>query len=198
MTERLRSNGNSVQWNIEQYNDDLRFFTESTSDTGGVVRVWIDQDGRLGLGATPDDALDVVGDIDATGCVQTDDTGSIWGTCISDRRLKTNIKTIADNALGIITALNPVRFDWNAQAKEIYGEEGENIGFIAQELETILPHLVVDDTDTGYKKVKYTQEINMLLIKAVKEQQAVIEKQEKRLTNQNDRLEVLEKILSNN
>ena len=163
LTERLRSNGNSVQWNIEQYNDDLRFFTESTSDTGGVVRVWIDQDGRLGLGATPDDALDVVGDIDATGCVQTDDTGSIWGTCISDRRLKTNIKTIADNALGIITALNPVRFDWNAQAKEIYGEEGENIGFIAQELETNSTCTIKKEVISQEKTKKWKKRLKLKL-----------------------------------
>ena len=49
------------------------------------------------------------------------------------------------------------------------------------ELETVLPHLVVEDEKTGYKKVKYTQEINMLLIKAVKEQQEIIEAQEERL-----------------
>jgi len=39
----------------------------------------------------PNDALDVVGDIDATGYVQTDDTGTIGGTCVSDARLKHNI-----------------------------------------------------------------------------------------------------------
>tara|TARA_Y100000385_G_scaffold113584_1_gene117869 strand:+ start:1471 stop:2148 length:678 start_codon:yes stop_codon:yes gene_type:complete len=55
-------------------------------------------------------------------------------TIPSDIRLKKNIKEIT-NGLEIINKLRPVSFKWKKNNKE-------SIGFIAQEIELILPHFV--------------------------------------------------------
>ena len=62
----------------------------------------------------------------------------------SDIGLKENIKTI-DSGLSIINKLNPVTFDWKNKKK------GSNSGFIAQEVEKLLPNDVEgEDFNTDY------------------------------------------------
>jgi uncharacterized protein YlxW (UPF0749 family) len=52
-------------------------------------------------------------------------------------------------------------------------ENSRQIGFIAQEVEAVLPDLVSTDTE-GYKSVKYAN-VTAVLVEAVKEQQTQIE-----------------------
>ena len=52
------------------------------------------------------------------------------------------------------------------------GTENQEIGVIAQEVEEIVPEVVIDATD-GYKAVKYQNMVG-LLIEAIKEQQEQI------------------------
>ena len=59
------------------------------------------------------------------------------------------------------------------EEKTIHGNKGEDIGVIAQEIEAVLPELVVT-RDNGYKAVKY-EKIVALLIEAIKEQQGEID-----------------------
>ena len=59
------------------------------------------------------------------------------------------------------------------QRKTIHGNEGKDIGVIAQEIERVLPE-VVTTRDTGFKAVKY-EKIVALLIEAIKEQQIQID-----------------------
>ena len=62
----------------------------------------------------------------------------------SDVGLKENIKTI-DSGLSIVNKLNPVTFDWKNKKK------GSNSGFIAQEVEKLLPNDVEgEDFNTDY------------------------------------------------
>jgi len=65
---------------------------------------------------------------------------------LSDQRKKTNIKSINDST-NIINALNPVEFNW-------IESENKSSGFIAQEIEEILPHLVSTSKD-GTKSLNY-------------------------------------------
>ena len=55
----------------------------------------------------------------------------------------------------------------------IHGNEGHDVGVLAQELEKVLPE-VVTTRDNGYKAVKY-EKIIPLLVEAIKELQAEVQ-----------------------
>ena len=59
------------------------------------------------------------------------------------------------------------------QKKKLHGNEGHDVGVIAQEVEKVLPE-VVQTRKSGYKAVKYEKMIP-LLIQSIKEQQEQIE-----------------------
>lgn len=90
-------------------------------------------------------------------------TGNI--TAYSDSRLKKDVKTI-EGALDKTKALRGVEFTRIA-------DDAKSIGVIAQELEAVLPELVLTD-DEGMKSVNYAQ-ITGLLIEAVKELSAKVD-----------------------
>ena len=94
----------------------------------------------------------------------------------SDKRLKENIKPL-DSALDKLMKISGVEFDWKKltekEKETIHGNEGHDVGVIAQEIEEVLPE-VVQTRDNGYKAVKY-EKIVPLLIEAIKEQQQQIE-----------------------
>ena len=89
----------------------------------------------------------------------------------SDARLKENIKPInGDLAL----SLNPVTYTWNKAGKDKGGNNLLQYGFIAQEVEKIMPDAVYTDKD-GYKSVNYIEVIPVLAQK-IKDQDQVIKK----------------------
>jgi len=94
----------------------------------------------------------------------------------SDRRLKTNIKSLS-GALEKVKSMRGVSFDW----KDTSVLQQKQIGVIAQEVESLYPTMVSIDKETGYKSVDYNA-IGPILIEAVKEQQKIIEKLESRLS----------------
>lgn len=72
-------------------------------------------------------------------------------SCSSDETLKTNIESIEDSSLDIIRDLRPVTYNWLTQPNQ------DTIpGFIAQEVETLLPKLVNTDPNTNLKSLNYT------------------------------------------
>ena len=94
-------------------------------------------------------------------------TNDITAFYSSDERLKTNVSVI-DNALVKIDKIRGVSFDWNETAQAMYPDRTEHdVGVIAQEIEAILPEVVVD-RDNGFKAVRY-EKIIPLLIQAIKE-----------------------------
>ena len=84
----------------------------------------------------------------------------------SDARLKENVEPIT-NALSDITQLEGVSFDWRDT-----GTRGH--GFIAQQVEPILPNVVQTDDETGIKSINYVGMIGHL-VEAIKELKAEIE-----------------------
>ena len=123
--------------------------------------------GGLGVGTT---ASSTAGEIRAT--------NNITAYYSSDARLKENVRPIS-NALEDLLKLRGVRFDWTDDfIQKNGGEDGyfirkQDVGIIAQELEAVLPELVVDRED-GFKAVKYDR-IVALLIEAVKELKAEVD-----------------------
>lgn len=90
---------------------------------------------------------------------------SIAGTLTqnSDQRLKKDIKPIS-GALKTIEQLNGFYYNWKEEA---HRSKERQIGFIAQEVEKVLPELVRED-DEGYKSLNYSG-IVPVLVEAVKE-----------------------------
>jgi len=106
---------------------------------------------------------------------------SIVITAISDERLKENIRDI-DTGLDAIMALQPRRFNW----KEGKGQDKKNAaGFIAQEFENVFPECVSTSKAGGdgieYKNINH-ETLIPTLVKAIQEQQALIESLTQRLT----------------
>ncbi len=106
-------------------------------------------------------------------------------TTPSDGRQKENIKDI-NNALGIILQLKGVKYDFK---KEIFTpqnisdekvltrlekERKNKVGFIAQEVNEVLPEVVRFDDSTDVYSINYS-EIVPVLVEAMKEQQAQID-----------------------
>ena len=147
-----------------------------TFGTNSVERVRILANGNVGIGTTvADQALHVVGEI-----VATDD---ITAFHVSDRRLKKDIDPI-DNAVEKVKQINGVKYSWNDEylkdkkIDNFFVKERE-VGVIAQEIEEILPEIVVN-RDNGYKAVRY-ERLVALLIEAIKEQQKQIDELREKL-----------------
>jgi hypothetical protein len=64
----------------------------------------------------------------------------------SDKKYKENIKTIS-NGIDKIQKLNPVEFDWNDKSDAHKIGKKEDAGFIAQEVQKVLPNLVNENVD---------------------------------------------------
>jgi hypothetical protein len=96
----------------------------------------------------------------------------------SSRRWKHNIKNL-DNALSIIQQLQGVTYTWN----EDHGG-ADDFGFIAEEVNEILPEIAPKNTEGEVDGVEYGQ-LTPYLVEAIKEQQAIIE-------NQNQKIQQLE------
>jgi len=124
-------------------------------------------EGNVGIGTTqPGYKFQVVIDDSNEGHVTS--TGA-WANT-SDARLKTNILTL-NSSLGTVMGLRPVTYN---SLNDPTGEKsGLHIGFIAQEVEKLIPQMVDTDPVTGYKSVSYGLLIPFLT-SAIQEQQGQI------------------------
>jgi len=91
----------------------------------------------------------------------------------SDIRLKENIQDIS-YGLDTVLSLKPRKFDW----KDAPEEEKASIGFIAQEVESIIPEIIsesrTDGKGTSIKGMNYGA-LTAALVKAIQEQQTIID-----------------------
>jgi hypothetical protein len=134
-----------------------------------------------------------VGDSGTNGCLKRFDGNFLVGTCVSDRRFKKNI-TPFGSVLDRITALQPVHFDWRAaEFPDRHFGDSRTYGLIAQDVEEVLPELVVTGED-GFKAIDYTK-LPLLTIQAVKELKA--ENDELRAKNDalKDRVTEIERLI---
>ena len=153
--------GSSVyeNWYFRQSNGSTTY-TSIHLDTSGAVN--LNYAGNT-KGYTTSSGWSVNGNMVATGNV----------TAYSDARLKENVKTIND-ALGICGKLRGVSYKWKDMDKT-------DIGVIAQEVETVLPDIVLtnyhkeaDGTKTEIKSVDYGK-ITSVLINAINELKAEVD-----------------------
>ena len=140
--------------------DSIRPNANNTSYLGINGRRWSNVASVLGnfSGAVSTGALTVSGAITAT--------GNITAFKSSDERLKENIINL-DGSLSKVLKLRGTRFDWREGNDEIHPHEGNDIGFIAQEVKEIIPE-VVGEMHGGYYGVQYDK-LTPILVEAIKE-----------------------------
>jgi hypothetical protein len=110
----------------------------------------------------------------------------LWGTQTrpSDQRLKKNIDSI-ESGLATITGLRPVTFEW----KDPKRPKGRQYGFIAQEVEKVLPDLVTEGAK-GYKAMN-EQAVLPVAVKAIKELKAENDKLRADVAELRDEIEAI-------
>jgi len=107
-------------------------------------------------------SLNGEGNVTFAGCVTASNL-----TCPSDIRYKKNIQPLS-NSLQSIQKMQGVRYDWKRDEfpEKNFSQESQ-IGFIAQEIETVFPEMVLID-EKGYKSVDYAR-LTPVLVEAIKE-----------------------------
>ena len=154
---------------IQQWQNYLHIWNKEdgilTLGTNNTERVRIGSNGTVGIGTpAPFYKLDVNGIVRAN------------NISASDLRWKRNVDTISDG-LRTVMQLRGIIFEWAPDAPYAQDFAGvPQIGFIAQEVEQILPELVHTD-DQGYKSVAYAN-LTAVLVEALKDQQQIIETQQ--------------------
>jgi hypothetical protein len=145
------------------------------------------QNSNVGINmVNPQQKLDIA---QGNGRVQS---GFSWLTN-SDVRFKKNIYTL-EGCLEKVMVMRGVSFDLRNDSLNL--EPGrKNIGFIAQELESVIPEVVVTSSD-GYKSVAYDK-ITAVLTEAIKEQQIEIEGQQQQIKNQQKEIDDLKSLNAN-
>ena len=159
--------------------------------------------GNLGVGTNnPTERLDVSGNARFrsiasgayAGPVNRSSNGTLT-TATSDARLKQDVAPL-QQSLQKALLLQGVSFIWIEDPGM-----GARIGFIAQEVEKVLPELVFTNPVDGLKGVQYA-EMSALLLEALREQQHLIERQREELDAlrqqvnvQDGRLSALERLL---
>ena len=104
----------------------------------------------------------------------------------SDERLKKDVEPL-DYGIDEVMKLKPVSYNWKNQPNR-----GRTIGLLAQEVESVIEEVVAKaENEEETRGVRY---VNMVpvLIRAMQEQQALLEKQSELLKLQSERIEALE------
>lgn len=113
----------------------------------------------------------------------------IIATCGSSLRYKTNI-TRFGQGLDLVRQLNPITFDWKDGGMH-------DLGLGAEDVAAIEPLLVTYNAMGEVEGVKYDR-IGIVLVNAVKEQQAQIEKQREELSDQRKLIAELKSLVCSN
>lgn len=108
-------------------------------------------------------------------------------TTRSDLRLKKDVKN-GSYGLRELLGLRPVTYHW----KDPESDRDTQIGFIAQEVRKLIPEIVKEEPASGMLSVNY-QGLIPVTVRAVQEQNQVIEEQRRIIERQGDRIARLER-----
>jgi len=114
-----------------------------------------------------------------------DDVDGSWDQT-SDRRLKKDINYDARSILSSILALKPASYRYIDNAPN----DPLSYGFIAQEVQELFPELVKENEESEFLTISYS-EFSVLAIKAIQEQQDIINQQNKSIKDLADKYEIL-------
>ena len=158
-------------------NSTIEFGDSADRDVGRIIYGHNSNIMRFYVSADEKMRLESDGDLQVEGSV----VGS--SSVVSDERFKDDVTTIT-GALDTVDSLRGVTFTWNAGKNT--GDT--DYGFIAQEVEQVIPEIVHDkklplfsgDEDTVYKTVDYAR-VCAVLVEAVSELRAEVQSLETRL-----------------
>ncbi len=171
------SNNTALGRNASVASDNLDHTTAIGS--GAVVST----SNRIQLGRDGTDTVSI-GALTAASATHVCINGTVLSSCSSSLRYKERVQPLR-HGLKLIQQLRPVTFDWK--------ERGEpDLGLIAEEVAKVEPLLVTHNKTGVIEGVKYDQ-LSVVLINAVKEQQALIEQQQAQLKAQRQELAVLKR-----
>jgi hypothetical protein len=114
-----------------------------------------------------DDGATYIATLTSNGTVYSN-SGTLTNTNPSDENLKENIQSMIGGT-SLVNQLNPVSFEW----KSGVGGTGTKYGFIAQEVQAVIPDIVSTD-QSGTIGID-TVSLIPFLVKSIKEQQETIE-----------------------
>ena len=171
-------NGGDVSY-LNAYRNGLsgstKFRFRVTNSGVNVNAMEIASNGYVGIGTTGPSHL-----LHVTGIARS--TQSTWATT-SDKRVKTKIENL-DDGLNTILKIRPVEFEYSKKYQKYNkGYEGKKRGFIAQEVKEVLPDMVnIIEETVGKEIIKdfhllSNSDFTPILVKAIQEQQQIIENQ---------------------
>ena len=135
-------------------------FSSTTGSFGSVVVSGASmQDGNY--------AVDVANTNNSTGRVRANAF-----VTYSERALKSEIKDLT-NPMAKLNALRPVTYNWKASDTKASGWKSEEIGFIADEVQQVVPQIVATTPDGYAQGIDYSK-LTALLTQAVKVQDTEI------------------------
>ena len=204
-------------WASNDYPTRMSFFTTADGASSATERMRIDSSGNLIVGKTSTDFNTAGFHLAPEGAVYSgiqtvsasssyhlrDTTNNTWEfyvtgagqihatstsiTSLSDKRLKENIKDL-ETGLTEVMSLKPRRFDWKDR------KEKNVAGFIAQEVETVLPDLIDDFMHDDLEDAKSVKMSDMIptLVKAIQELSDKVDNQQTIIDNLKTRIETLE------
>ena len=159
---------------LDVYSSNTRFNgTNFGIYSGSTPKFTVNSSGSVSIGALPptlklsvtDNATTNVAVFNGLGSTQCTVVTGTGLSCSSDVRLKKNVASL-DPALSLINQLRPVTYQWKD------GTLDTQSGFIAQEVEVVIPGLVSTNSD-GFKSLNITG-IMPYVVKALQEQSAQI------------------------
>ena len=184
MLESTDSGG--IQWSLQSSRGANNGRFEIIDRTAALSRISILDSGNVGIGTVaPNDKLEVNGII-RVATLGSGNTISLCrnssnqiSNCSSSLRYKTHVATLP-SGLSLINRLRPVSFAWKQNHER-------DLGLIAEEVAKVEPLLTFRNEKGEIEGVKYDR-VTVVLLNAVKEQQAQIEQQHAHIERQQAQL----------
>ena len=187
-TQALRVEGTPVLGRLASFGGNgTVLIDDNVGNSGGRLAVL--DNGNVGIGNNnPLEKLNVNGNValllsSGGGTNVCQNAQFRLATCGSSLRYKQNIAPFG-SGLDLVRRLRPVTFHWKS-------DNALDMGLVAEEVAEVEPLLVTRNEKNEVEGVKYDR-MGVVLINAVKEQQAQIESQQKQIEQQRSEIEAME------
>lgn len=135
------------------------------SSDEGIMYISL-KNSTVGIGIEPPNIQDSDVKLYVDGSIQSS-SDIIGFASISDKRFKNNIISMDNKHINIVNKMNPVTFTWNNDLFNSNMANKQDVGFIAQEIEEIIPYAIsqckIEGNDIDYKYIKYERLIPYLV-----------------------------------